>query len=376
MDDEQQVADVCTPGGVSPNSVTRMNRIQNRDIPDAELSEYSTEAPQHHADQDEELPEGWVRHRNGLMLDVPITPRMCGGENTQKQPHFVFTQESDRRTTKQLQKTLLQIDRSAVRMMKEEQSVRIRATKPHEEPQEYQHRQNTIPRETPTRCTRLAPDCDQNISHRWLRNRHNQPTIVTPAPQDDALNRKIILMKKQHERDIIAAKRQVLEHVDALVKKYRQLAIDAVKIAREEQRKTETERRNAYEACARYEADLMANVRSAISNLKLSTQAEQERILAERDALQRRCADLTPKKKTRKLTLDHITAKIVAQFKANQKFSIDIVDDAIDMVAEEFSGFKTATAELVVEKFAAQGCSLSKEDAFSLVEHIVDSPGS
>lgn len=68
-------------------------------------------------------------------------------------------------------------------------------------------------------------------------------------------------MKKEHEREVLQAKQQVLQFVDGLIRKYRQLAIDAVKVAREEQQKAEHERRNAYELCARYEADLKANVK-------------------------------------------------------------------------------------------------------------------
>ncbi|GFE55821.1 hypothetical protein BaOVIS_032250 [Babesia ovis] len=359
MDETPIKEEVETCQDVSPSTSTRSNRIQNMDLHKSDSDGDDTEVVLPTNTEDEELPEGWVRHGTGLMLDVPITPRMRGRKRSPNQAHFVFTQQNDSKATKHLRTTLLEIDRNAMRMMRQEQGVRIRATKPANEPQESVYRQHTPATQPNTRCTR------------WMRSRVTTPTAASSGAQDEAVNRKIALLKRQHEREIMAAKQQVLEQVDALVKKYRQLAIDAVKVARDEQRKAEQERRNAYDVCVRYEADLMANVRNAIAQLKLSSKVEQDRVAAERDALQRRCADLTPSSKINKTGLDMITAKIIAQFQDNQKFNMDVIDNTIEMILNEYSMFQTTAVDLMVEKFAALGCELSREDATVFVENTI-----
>eukprot|EP00371_Babesia_bovis_P000182 XP_001608829.1 hypothetical protein [Babesia bovis T2Bo] len=204
-----------------------------------------------------------------------------------------------------------------------------------------------------------------------MRSRAVTPIGQTSNTQNDALDRKIALLKRQHEREVIAAKQQVLDQVDVLVKKYRQLAIDAVRVARDEQHKAEQERRNAYEACARYEADLMTNVRNAIAQLKVSNKAEHERLLAERDALQRRCQDLMPSNTLNGPALDRITAKIISQFHDNQKFNMDLIDDSVDMILKEYVTFQKMAADLMIKKFATRGCTLTNDDATEFVDKAV-----
>ncbi|GIX64031.1 uncharacterized protein BcabD6B2_34660 [Babesia caballi] len=331
-DDAQALGDALTIADRSPPSPsTHLHRIQNTELP-AEAAGSSSEenAPLGGGDA-QELPEGWVRHGTGLMFDVPITPRMRGADRGKSQPpHFRFTHDNDDRDTRQLRSTLLHLDREAVRKMKREQSVKVRAAQPPSGSQRPAAGRNTTVAETPTRCSRQVAAQNGHMQNRSLRIRAEKPAAAH-ATEDDAFNRKVALMKRQHERELLEAKKQVLDHVDALVRKYRQLAIDAVKVAREEQRKAEQERRNAYDACARYEADLKTNVRNAIAHLKLSAQVEQERLSAERDAFQRKCMDLVPSKAAHKPVLDHFIAQLTAQFKDNQKFSIGMVDDARDM---------------------------------------------
>ncbi|KAK1940321.1 hypothetical protein X943_002225 [Babesia divergens] len=79
----------------------------------------------------DDLPEGWVRQGNGLMLDVPITPRMRASNSTKiHEPHFNFTKDVDTPHVKQLQANLIQIDRDAVRKMRRNQGVMIKASRP------------------------------------------------------------------------------------------------------------------------------------------------------------------------------------------------------------------------------------------------------
>ncbi|GBE61260.1 hypothetical protein, conserved [Babesia ovata] len=372
MDSDREVDDVQSPSdgsdGDAPqqtDSGTHLSRISNMSLPESEAGDGTAENADDSSKNEVELPEGWVRQGKGLMLDVPITPRMRASERNKLQPpHFKFTPDTNNRSAGQLQTALLHIDRDAVRRMKNEQNVRVRAARPSSDSHEAYPNSSMRGRGTSIRCTRS------------LRDSQHTPSPISNAKDEEQFNRKIAIMKSEHERQLIEAKRQVLEHVDVLVKKYRQLAIDAVKVAREEQKKAEAERRNTFEACARYEAELKANVR-----------AEQERIAAERDALQRRCADMTPKAEAWKPALDRITAQLAAKFKDNQRFTIGIIDDTRDMVSygliriekpqiiDEFHAFKSSTAELMVQKFVANGCDLQNQEAEQFVEHVLMASG-
>lgn len=75
---------------------------------------------------------------------------------------------------------------------------------------------------------------------------------------------------------------------------------------------------------------------NAIAHLKQSAQAEQQRLIAERDALQRKCADLTPMTaEVYKPTVDHMTAELATQFRSNANFSIEMIDDTRAMVRKD-----------------------------------------
>ncbi|CDR95571.1 hypothetical protein, conserved [Babesia bigemina] len=371
MDSDWEAEDVQSPrdgsGGEAPQQTqtgTHLSRIPNQSLAESEGGGDMDGNAAETSKNEDELPEGWVRHGKGLMLEVPITPRMIASErNKLPPPHFKFTADTNRRSAGRLQAALLHIDRDAVRRMKNEQNVRVRAARPASDGQEADTSSPMRTRDASMRC------------YRSLRENQHTASPISRAKGEEQFDRKIAFMKKEHERQLIEAKRQVLEHVDVLIKKYRQLAIDAVKVAREEQKKAEAERRNTFEACARYEAELKANVRNAIAHLKLSSQAEHDRIAAERDALQRRCADMTPKAEAWKPALDRITAQLAAKFKGNQKFTIGIIDDTRDMIIDEFHAFKASTAELMVQKFVANGCDLQNQEAEQFVEHVLMASG-
>lgn len=296
----------------------------------------------------EVLPEGWVRHGKGLMLDVPISPKMKGGVCRLQEPHFKFTSDAFPQPVKQLHKDLVKVDRDAGRRMRSEQNVKIKAARPRSDC-----------RTGHTTCTTKP-----STSARSGVNFDREEGLC-----NDPLNRKIAALKREHDRELLQTKQQVLEQVDGLIKKYRQLAIDAVRVAREEQKKAETERWSAYDACARYESDLKENVRNAIAHLKQSAQDEKERLEAERDALQKKCAYLTPlSAATFRPTLEHVTGEISSQFKSNANFSIDMIDESHAKINEEFEAFKESMVQQMIQRFSDKGCALQKEDATIFVE--------
>lgn len=336
-----------TPGKPGTHSVRICN--QEHMLTGCDTDDIRHETLEKDPQTTEELPEGWVRHGTGLVLDVPITPRMkTEGAYKPQAPHYNFARETCPSPVKPVHRNLQQIDRDAVRRMRRDQEVKVRAARPSSDARE--------------------PRCSFKAQQRTPMRASVDVTREDKLAADQT-NRKIAAMKRDHERELIQAKQQVLDHVDGLIKKYRQLAIDAVKVAREEQRKAETERRNAYDACVRYEEELKANVRSAISHLKQSAQEEQERLIAERDALQKRCADLTPlHAETFRPTLEHVSRQIASQFKDNSSFTIEMIDEMHSNINEQFSSFRDSMAKLMVNRFVEEGCQLSKEDADIFVE--------
>eukprot|EP00371_Babesia_bovis_P000181 XP_001608828.1 hypothetical protein [Babesia bovis T2Bo] len=156
MDDFKTEDDVHTSCDVSPSRSTRMNRIENIEIPTDESIRDTTAYES--TPKDDELPDGWVKVGKGLVFDVPITPTMRSARRSPNRPHFVFTQASDSRTTRQLRNTLLEIDRKAMRMMKQENNVKIRANRPTNEQQDTL-RQRSVGRCSSVNATRQpAPE--------------------------------------------------------------------------------------------------------------------------------------------------------------------------------------------------------------------------
>ncbi|XP_954857.1 uncharacterized protein TA05420 [Theileria annulata] len=213
--------------------------------------------------ENEMLPEGWVRCGNGLKTEFPNTPKNNLEGDFESSNLFIdFTNnQTNFMVNNSVKNSLMSFDRSAVKELKEG-FVSIKASKPlsdkflHPKHREQQTpKTNSFPNGKPnTRNVKVKGTNLVTFQHS-LRN-----NTYLNSPNEEFCN-----INSHNDSEY---KKNLISHVEDLVRKYRQLAIDAVNAARDEQKKCKEECQKAYStaynACLKYEKDLKNTVKFAL----------------------------------------------------------------------------------------------------------------
>ncbi|KAL8427974.1 hypothetical protein Efla_004232 [Eimeria flavescens] len=108
--------------------------------------------------------------------------------------------------------------------------------------------------------------------------------------------RQLKLIRNSIRKEKLDLKQSLVQQVDFIIRKYRNLATEAVEAARQERQKVQTERLKARElaetACRNFEKDLKDRTRKALEEYRQLAQEAHKAAQAEREELRAKCANL------------------------------------------------------------------------------------
>ncbi|UVC49759.1 hypothetical protein MACK_003870 [Theileria orientalis] len=250
-----------------------------------------------------DLPEGWVRCGKGLRMDFPNTPKNGSEKNFENKNLFInFTGGSVIKTEKSLQSALMNLDRKAVRELKGG-LVAIKASKASTD-KLYNHSikldltTNNSYAERPTRVELRKGNyvCETRMNSIHRRSNTASKVNATNLVNIQASRRnnthsagltELDMLRSQHKKELEQTKQTLLAHFRDLVEKYRELAVDAINAARNEQKKCQEECKQAYskayDACLKYEKDLKNTIRFALKEYKNSNKQSYDAVVYDKN---------------------------------------------------------------------------------------------
>ncbi|CDI85985.1 hypothetical protein, conserved [Eimeria praecox] len=137
-----------------------------------------------------------------------------------------------------------------------------------------------------TKATRTAEELQYLLEEERARN----------AEMRMQYERQLKLIRSGIQKEKRDLKQTLVQQVDFIVRKYRDLATEAVETARQERQKVQTERIKARElaetACRNFEKDLKERTRKALEEYRQLAQEAHKAAQAEREELRTKCANL------------------------------------------------------------------------------------
>nr|PVC50415.1 hypothetical protein MACL_00002292 [Theileria orientalis] len=341
-------------------------------------------------EKNEYLPEGWVRCGKGLRMDFPNTPKNESEKNVESKNLFInFTEGgSVIKTEKSLQSALMNLDRKAVRELKGSlvaikaskastdrlynQSARLNLTTNNG----YAERTNTVEfRKNSHLCESRMNAMNRRSNTAIKVNTSNlvnlQYAIVIPVVNHlkllfrtprrnntySAGLTELDMLRAQHKKELEQTKQTLLAHFRDLVelsndlfRKYRELAVDAINAARNEQKKCQEECKQAYStaynACLKYEKDLKNTIRFALKEYKNSNKQSYDAVVYDKNECLRKYENASRTKEAAALSshkmlredLSHdyqIDEKLLVNFEPKVVDRLDSVLNQLSLYLEE-----------------------------------------
>ncbi|BAM41431.1 conserved hypothetical protein [Theileria orientalis strain Shintoku] len=314
-------------------------------------------------EKNEDLPEGWVRCGKGLRMDFPNTPKNESEKNVESKNLFInFTEGgSVIKTEKSLQSALMNLDRKAVRELKGSlvaikaskastdrlynQSARLNLTTNNG----YAERTNTVEFRKNSHLYAIVIPVVNHLKLLFRTPRRNNTYSAGLTELD--------MLRAQHKKELEQTKQTLLAHFRDLVelsndlfRKYRELAVDAINAARNEQKKCQEECKQAYStaynACLKYEKDLKNTIRFALKEYKNSNKQSYDAVVYDKNECLRKYENASRTKEAAALSshkmlredLSHdyqIDEKLLVNFEPKVVDRLDSVLNQLSLYLEE-----------------------------------------
>ncbi|UVC54333.1 hypothetical protein MACJ_003872 [Theileria orientalis] len=281
-----------------------------------------------------DLPEGWVRCGKGLRMDFPNTPKNASEKNVENKNLLInFTEGgSVIKTEKSLQSALMNLDRKAVRELKGG-LVAIKASKASTDRlynqsakldlvtnNSYSERPNRVE----LRKSNYVCESRMNAMNRRSNTASKVSTTSLVNVQTSRRNNtysagltELDMLRSQHKKELEQTKQTLLAHFRDLVEKYRELAVDAINAARNEQKKCQEECRQAYatayDACLKYEKDLKNTIRFALKEYKTSNKQSYDAVVYDKNECLRKYENANKNKDAAALSSHKMLREDLAQ---------------------------------------------------------------
>ncbi|KAL8448469.1 hypothetical protein Emed_003803 [Eimeria media] len=163
--------------------------------------------------------------------------------------------------------------------------------------------------------------------------------------------RQLKLIRNGIQKEKLDLKQSLVHQVDFIIRKYRNLATEAVEAARQERQKVQTERIKARElaetACRNFEKDLKERTRKALEEYRQLAQEAHKAAQAEREELRAKCADLEKAMISKRQQFDSLVIREAEKRVQCYRLSHQTMKDQLERERKQFGIMMSEIAERV-----------------------------
>ncbi|KAL8437800.1 hypothetical protein ACSSS7_000681 [Eimeria intestinalis] len=176
--------------------------------------------------------------------------------------------------------------------------------------------------------------------------------------------RQLKLIRNGIQKEKLDLKQTLVQQVDFIVRKYRNLATEAVEAARQERQKVQTERIKARElaetACRNFEKDLKERTKKALEEYRQLAQEAHKAAQAEREELRAKCADLEKAMISKRQQFDSLVIREAEKRVQCYRLSHQTMKDQLERERKQFGIMMSEIAERVEKECSEYDSALLK----------------
>ncbi|KAL8451154.1 hypothetical protein Emag_002871 [Eimeria magna] len=176
--------------------------------------------------------------------------------------------------------------------------------------------------------------------------------------------RQLKLIRNGIQKEKLDLKQSLVHQVDFIIRKYRNLATEAVEAARQERQKVQTERIKARElaetACRNFEKDLKERTKKALEEYRQLAQEAHKAAQAEREELRAKCADLEKAMISKRQQFDSLVIREAEKRVQCYRLSHQTMKDQLERERKQFGIMMSEIAERVEKECSEYDAAMLK----------------
>ncbi|CDJ46309.1 hypothetical protein, conserved [Eimeria brunetti] len=205
-----------------------------------------------------------------------------------------------------------------------------------------------------TNATRTAEELQYLLEEERARN----------AEMRMQYERQLKLIRNGIQKEKRDLKQTLVQQVDFIVRKYRNLATEAVETARQERQKVQTERIKARElaenACRNFEKDLKERTRKALEEYRQLAQEAHKAAQAEREELRTKCANLEKAMISKRQQFDALVIREAEKRIQCYRLSHQSMKEQLERERKQFSQMMSEVAQRVEKECSEYDTAMLK----------------